>query len=81
VKAEVAAIEPRGADARSGRRALKVLHKESSYTADTDLVFCHPDTGNPYDSSKMRKRYKEALATTGDPLAGCDTQLTTQDTR
>lgn len=46
-------------------RALNVLHKGSSYTADADLVFCHPDTGNPYDSSKMRKRFKEALKEAG----------------
>lgn len=30
----------------------------SAYTADSDLVLCHPDTGNPYDASKLRKRFK-----------------------
>lgn len=44
---------------------LKRLHRASSYTADTDLVFCHPDTGNPYDASKMRKRFKDAVAYAG----------------
>lgn len=37
-------------------------HRGSKYTGDTDLVFCHPDTGSPYDASKMRKRFKEAVA-------------------
>lgn len=44
---------------------LRSLHGNSSFTADTDLVFCHPDTGNPYDASKMRKRFKEAVAAAG----------------
>ena len=44
---------------------LKLLHGNSSFTADTDLVFCHPDTGNPYDASKMRKRFKDAVAAAG----------------
>jgi integrase len=43
-------------------RALKRLRRTSRYTGDSDLVFCHPDTGGPYDSSKLRKRFKEALA-------------------
>jgi integrase len=35
--------------------------KRSIFQADEDLVFCHPDTGNPYDASKLRKRFKDAL--------------------
>jgi integrase len=35
--------------------------QRSAYQADTDLVFCHPQTGNPYDASKLRKRFKKAL--------------------
>ncbi len=35
--------------------------QRSAYQADTGLVFCHPETGHPYDVSKLRKRYKEAL--------------------
>jgi integrase len=46
-------------------RALKVLQKGSSYTADTDPVFCHPASGNPYDSSKMRKRFLAAVERAG----------------
>ena len=44
---------------------LRSLYGNSSFTADTDLVFCHPDTGNPYDASKMRKRFKDAVAAAG----------------
>jgi integrase len=46
-------------------RELKRLFLESSYTVDTDLVFCHPDTGNPYDASKLRKRFKDAVEEAG----------------
>jgi integrase len=34
----------------------------SAFQHDEDLAFCHPHTGNPLDSSKLRKRFKEALA-------------------
>lgn len=44
---------------------LRRLHGNSSFTADTDLVFAHPDTGGPYDASKMRKRFKGAVAAAG----------------
>jgi integrase len=44
---------------------LRRLHNRSDYTGDTDLVFCHPDTGSPYDASKMRKRFKDAVADAG----------------
>jgi integrase len=37
----------------------------SSYRADDDLVFAHPETGHVLDASKMRKRYKDALARAG----------------
>ena len=30
--------------------------QRSAYSADDDLVFCHPHTGNPYDASKPRER-------------------------
>jgi integrase len=39
--------------------------QRSAYQADDDLVFAHPDTGHPYDASKMRKRFKAALRTAG----------------
>jgi integrase len=35
--------------------------QRSRYQADDDLALCHPDTGGPYDPSKMRKRFKAAL--------------------
>src|SRR5436189_1163698 len=31
----------------------------------TDLVFAHPPTGGPYDASRLRKRFYEALARAG----------------
>jgi integrase len=37
----------------------------SAYRADDDLVFVHPQTGHVLDASKIRKRYKEALARAG----------------
>jgi len=39
--------------------------QRSLYQADDDLVFCHPQTGHPYDASKSRKRFKDALAGAG----------------
>ncbi len=39
--------------------------QRSRYQADEDLVFCHPETGRPYDASKLRKRFKVALTAAG----------------
>jgi integrase len=44
---------------------LKELHKRSRFHAESNLVFCHPHTGNPYDPSKMRKRYCKAVEAAG----------------
>jgi integrase len=43
-------------------RELEDLRQRSRFCADGDLVFCHPDTGHVLDPSKMRKRFKDALA-------------------
>jgi integrase len=40
-------------------------HVASVYDGDDDLVFCHPETGNPYDPAKIRKRFKSALVAAG----------------
>jgi integrase len=45
--------------------ALKQHLKRSSYTGADDLVFCHPETGGPFDSSKTRKRFKAAIKAAG----------------
>jgi integrase len=37
----------------------------SAYTHDDDLIFCHPQTGRPYDASKSRVRFKAALKRAG----------------
>ena len=37
----------------------------SEYQADDDLVFGHPDTGHPYDASKLRRRFKAAVKRAG----------------
>lgn len=37
----------------------------SAYTGDDELVFAHPHTGTPYDASKSRRRFKEALRRAG----------------
>ncbi|HEX3432728.1 MAG TPA: site-specific integrase [Solirubrobacteraceae bacterium] len=40
---------------------LDLLHKETAYRADDDLVFAHPHTGKPIDRSRLLKRFKAAL--------------------
>lgn len=44
---------------------LERQFQRSRYQADDDLVFGHPQTGHPYDASKSRKRFKDALAAAG----------------
>lgn len=39
---------------------LERLYQRSAYKGEDDCVFCHPETGAPYDASKMRKRFKAA---------------------
>jgi integrase len=41
--------------------ALTALHERSLYGAESDLVFCHPETGHPLDRSKLVRRFKRAL--------------------
>jgi hypothetical protein len=36
-------------------RDLDRWSRRSSYSADEDLVFAHPETGNPLDRSKVTK--------------------------
>lgn len=41
-------------------------HRSSSeYRSERDLVFAHPQTGNPYDASKILKRFKRAMSNAG----------------
>ncbi|MBS1885092.1 MAG: site-specific integrase, partial [Actinobacteria bacterium] len=44
---------------------LRQHFEGSNYTGADDLVFCHPETGNPYDASKMRKRFDAAKEAAG----------------
>jgi integrase len=39
---------------------LDLLHRETHYGGDDDLVFCHPHLGKPVDRSKLLKRFKSA---------------------
>lgn len=39
---------------------LERHYQRSHYQADENLVFCHPNTGQPYDASRARKRFKDA---------------------
>src|SRR5687768_15011092 len=39
--------------------------QRTAYVHDDDLVFCHPETGRPYDASKSRVRFKQALKRAG----------------
>jgi integrase len=40
---------------------LDLLHQETAYRADDDLVFAHPHTGKPIDRSRLLKRFKATL--------------------
>jgi integrase len=44
---------------------LDRLHRDTVYYGDEALVFGHPHTGKPIDRSKLRKRFKAALAEAG----------------
>jgi integrase len=44
-------------------QVLERHYQASNYQADDDLVFGHPHTGKPLDSSKALKRFKAALRT------------------
>ncbi len=37
----------------------------SEWTGDEDLVFAHPETGGPYDPSRLRKRFVAAVGRAG----------------
>ena len=39
--------------------------QRSAYRGDDQLALCHPETGSPLDPSKLRRRYKRALASAG----------------
>jgi len=39
--------------------------KRSLYRGDDDLVFCHPQTGDPYDASQLRIRFYAAMKAAG----------------
>jgi len=39
--------------------------KRSAYQADDDLVLCHPQTGRPYDPSRILKRFYAAMRAVG----------------
>jgi integrase len=64
---------PKSHDGRSVPMADRVagelerLHQRSRFQADSDLVLCHPHTGNPLDPSKLRKRFKRALKRAAAP--------------
>jgi integrase len=46
-------------------RELEQHFGRTAYSADDDLVFCHPHTGTPYDASKSRVRFKDGLRRAG----------------
>jgi integrase len=46
-------------------RALEDHSQRAAFTADADLVFCHPHTGGPLDDSHLHKRFKRALRRAG----------------
>jgi integrase len=46
-------------------RELELHYRRSPWKADDDLVFSHPNTGRPYDRSKLLKRFKKARDAAG----------------
>jgi integrase len=40
--------------------ALEALRERSAYADDDELVFCHPESGNPLDRSKLVRRFRQA---------------------
>jgi integrase len=46
-------------------RELELHFQRSAYQADDDLVCAQPVTGNPYDTSKMGKRFEAAMRAAG----------------
>jgi integrase len=40
--------------------ALTAYRERSAYSHDSELVFAHPESGNPLDRSKLIKRFKQA---------------------
>jgi integrase len=59
---------PKSGDGRSVPMADRVagelerLHQASAFQGDDELVFCHPQSGNVLDPSKLWRRLREALA-------------------
>lgn len=45
--------------------ALAELRERSAYSHESDLVFCHPESGRPLDRSKLVRRFKRALDRAG----------------
>lgn len=41
--------------------ALARLHDDTLFSGAADLVFCHPETGNPLDRSKLVRRFAQAI--------------------
>jgi integrase len=46
-------------------RELELHFQRTRLQDDDDLVFAHPETGGPYDTPKLRKRYDAAVTAAG----------------
>jgi integrase len=46
-------------------RELDLWSQRIAFNAEEDLVFAHPQTGNPLDGSKVSKRFKSACLAAG----------------
>jgi integrase len=44
---------------------LEDMRASSAYRDDAELVFCHPESGNPLDRSKLVRRFKQATVRAG----------------
>ena len=58
--------------------ALRELRTRSFYAHDRDLVFCHPETGKPFDRSKLVRRFKDALERAERPPGSRSTSCATR---
>lgn len=59
------------------REALEAHRRVSHFLGPDDLVFAHPATGQPYDASRLRKRFYDAMRAAGlGELVGRDNGIT-----
>jgi integrase len=46
-------------------KTLQELYEQTLFKRPSHLVFCHPETGNPLDRSKLVRRFRQQLDRAG----------------